>query len=337
MMKKNKRKRNGLKGIVLFIFWMGFSIIFTSVLLAQDPYLADVVVTPENPTMQVGQSLEFTASGKDQNGDPFPISDPQWEGSSHGTLSVNPTDPAKCTFTTTKTGAGYIICWEGPPRRGPHGSTDITITQGSGQVLGSIVVSPTNVNLEFGEQQQFTALGYDQNDEPMDPPITPIWSTDGGTVTQSGQYTAPSSAGDYTVTAGTSGSSITGTANVHVTAPSQVLGSVVVSPASVDLEYGEQQQFSATGYDQNGNPTDPPITPIWSTDGGTVTQSGDYTAPDTTGDYTVTGGVSGSTITGTANVHVTAPSQVLGSVVVSPANVNLEVGGQQQFSATGYD
>ena len=83
------------------------------------------------------------------------------------------------------------MCWEGPPRQGPHGSTDITITQGSGQQLDSIVVSPANVNLEVGEQQLFSAVGYDTNGDLMDPPITPMWSTDGGTVTQDGQYTAP--------------------------------------------------------------------------------------------------------------------------------------------------
>ena len=49
-----------------------------------------------------------------------------------------------------------------------------------------------------------------------------------------------------------------------------------------------------------------PITPIWSTDGGTITSDGLYTATQV-GDFTVTASVQGSTITGTASVHVTPP------------------------------
>jgi plastocyanin len=77
--------------------------------------------------------------------------------------------------------------------------------------LGSIVVNPHNVNLKFGEQQQFTAVGYDTNGYLMDPPITPIWSATGGAVSQGGgrgtggaqqmTYTAGNLPGYYGVTA----------------------------------------------------------------------------------------------------------------------------------------
>ena len=136
------------------------------------------------------------------------------------------------------------------------------------------MLRPANVGLEAGGQQLFSAVGYDTNGDLMDPPITPMWSTDGGTVTQGGQYTAPSTAGDYTVTAGVSGSTITGTADVQVTRSPQQLDSIVVSPANVMLEAGGQQMFSAVGYDPDSDPMDPPITPMWSTNGGTVTQDG---------------------------------------------------------------
>jgi Ca2+-binding RTX toxin-like protein len=211
--------KNALGLAIIGILLVGLLFGFGMLVLADDPpQLTTIEVTPINPSINVDQSLEFTASGKDQNGNPFPLSDPQWQGDSwHGTISVDPTDPTKCTFTATAPGNSYIMCWEGPPRQGKHGSTDITITQGSGQQLDSIVVSPANVSLEAGGPQLFSAVGYDPDGDPMDPPITPMWSTDGGTVTQDGLYTAPDTEGDYEVTAGVTGSTITGKANVHVT------------------------------------------------------------------------------------------------------------------------
>jgi S-formylglutathione hydrolase FrmB len=80
--------------------------------------------------------------------------------------------------------------------------------------LARIDVTPADVHLRIGEQQQFTAQGYDSEDRPMVPPITPIWWTDGGTISPTGLYTA-TAAGDFRVTASAAGSPMTGIATVH--------------------------------------------------------------------------------------------------------------------------
>jgi hypothetical protein len=212
MMKKHDFKRNGLKGIVLFIFWMGFAIIFTSALSAQDPYLAEITVTPQFPTILVGDSETFTATGYDQNGDHFPLNDPQWScDGEHGSIAVDPQDASKCTYTATSAGEGWIQIEEGGTQ--VHGSTNITI-QGGGDLV-QIEVTPGNVNLQVGGTQQFVAKGSDSNNNEI--PIDPIWSTTGGTITtgSGGLYTAIEE-GDFTVTASVEGSSIIGTARVHV-------------------------------------------------------------------------------------------------------------------------
>ena len=86
------RIKNLLELTAIGILLVGLLFGFANTATADDPYLAEVVMDPDTPTMQVGESVEFTASGKDQNGDPFPLSDPQWEGDTwHGTISVNPT------------------------------------------------------------------------------------------------------------------------------------------------------------------------------------------------------------------------------------------------------
>lgn len=277
-------------------------ILLTSSVIYSQQREDHIQITPENPTMQVNESLEFTATWVDDDGNLWPLSDPHWLGDSfHGTIAVNPDDPCKCTFTATSTGSSYITCYEGPPYNNPHGSTDITIT--GEQQLDVISVTPANVNLEVGEQQQFVAVGYDTEGNPLDPPITPVWSTDGGSITSDGLYTAPDVEGYYAVTAGVSGSQITGQASVQV-ASSQQLDRIEVTPANVNLQVGEQQQFVAKGYDEQDNPLDPPIVPQYSCTGGSITSDGLYTAPETSGAYYITVSVDGSEVTGEATVTV---------------------------------
>ncbi|MBN1598626.1 MAG: carbohydrate-binding protein, partial [Bacteroidales bacterium] len=88
----------------------------------------------------------------------------------------------------------------------------IEIVQGVTPVLTSILVSPSNVTLEVGQTQQFTATGYDQNGNVMS--ISPSWS---GT-NSSGLFTA-TSAGTFTVTASQGG--ISGSAAVIVNSADQ--------------------------------------------------------------------------------------------------------------------
>jgi uncharacterized repeat protein (TIGR01451 family) len=169
-----------------------------------------------------------------------------------------------------------------------------------------------------GQQQLFTATGYDQNDNVY--VIDPIWSTDGGTIDQDGKYTA-TVPGDFSVTSSVSGSTVTGTASVHVD-QSPYLEKIEVSPSSVSMLTGQQQLFTATGYDQNDNVY--VIDPIWFTDGGTIDQDGKYTAT-VPGDFTVTASVSGSTVTGTANVHVSQSDvqpPAVSSFDIYPTNID---------------
>jgi hypothetical protein len=113
------------------------------------------------------------------------------------------------------------------------------------------------------------------------------------------------------------------------------LARVVVSPGSVNLPVGGSQAFTATGYDTNGNVMSG-LAFTWSASaGGTITQQGVFTAGTVPGIYSNNVAATSSGISGYASVTVTAP--ILASIVVSPRRVNLQVGGSQAFTATGYD
>ena len=81
--------------------------------------------------------------------------------------------------------------------------------------LARIEVTPSHVTLLLEEHQQFIATGYGTDGLSLFPPITPIWSVDGGTITSGGLYRA-TAAGDFIVTAAVTNSMVEGTATVHV-------------------------------------------------------------------------------------------------------------------------
>src|SRR5712692_3863443 len=119
-------------------------------------------------------------------------------------------------------------------------------------VLTSITVSPSSASVATGGTQQFTATGLDQFGNPMSPQPTFTWSVNGSgnTISSSGLFTAGSTGGCVTVSA------------------PPVLTTITVSPASASVQTGGSQQFTATGFDQNGAPMSPQPTFTWSVSGG---------------------------------------------------------------------
>jgi len=92
-------------------------------------------------------------------------------------------------------------------------------------VLTRIEVMPSVLTIDFGANQQFTARGYDQHDNPMDPLDYLIWMASGGeinkiavrlaTAAQQALYTAGNLPGHYEVVAAVG--EIEGRAQVEIT------------------------------------------------------------------------------------------------------------------------
>jgi|GEM_PF-5020396 len=105
-----------------------------------------------------------------------------------------------------------------------------------------------------------------------------------------------------------------------------------LSPPAANLQMGETQQFTATGYNAQGDQV--PTMPTWSTNDGAIDSNGLYT-PSMAGDFTITATDPVSSATGTASVHVVSGQPF--RIDVSPANVTLKLGESQLFTAKGYD
>lgn len=137
-----------------------------------------------------------------------------------------------------------------------------------------ISLTPTSASLTTGGTQQFTAAVTGSTNTGV------AWSASGGTVSSAGLYTAPATAGTYSVTA-TSMADTTKSASATVTITTPTMVAVSISPTSASLRAGGTQQFTATV----AGTTNTAVT--WSASGGTISTGGLYTAPSGAGIYTV--------------------------------------------------
>jgi hypothetical protein len=255
--------------------------------------LTTITLSPATASITAGQTQQFTAVGKDQNGTVMTIT-PTWSTTGGGTIN------ATGLYSATTAGGPFTVTASVGTI---SGSAQITVTP---QVLSTITVSPASATITAGQTQQYTAVGKDQNGTVMT--ITPTWATTGGgTISASGLFTSTVAGGPFSVSA-TVGT-VSGTASVTVSA-APVLTTITVSPALSTITVGQTLQLTAVGKDQNG--TVVTITPTWATTGGgTISTSGLYTATTEGGPFNVSATV--AAISGSAQVTVNpAPaSQVI--------------------------
>ena len=154
------------------------------------------------------------------------------------------------------------------------------------------------------------------------PPAAVTFSVNGSNAAQDTTATF-SKAGNYSfqVTI-TNAAGLTATSSVNVTV-NQTLTAIAVAPASINLNDGAVQQFTATAEDQFGAAlaTQPSFT--WATTAGTISGSGLLTAPDTAvASGTVTAGyplAGGGGVNGSAAFTVTVqPPTVATAASASP-------------------
>ena len=140
-----------------------------------------------------------------------------------------------------------------------------SLPSGSGTGV-SISVTPATTTVVAGGTVQFTAAVSGSSNTAV------TWSVTGGSISPSGLFTAPSTAGTYTVKA-TSAADSTKSATASVTVTTAPTVAVSISPSTATVKTGATQQFAATvtGTSNTG------VT--WSASGGTISSSGMYTAP----------------------------------------------------------
>jgi outer membrane protein OmpA-like peptidoglycan-associated protein len=174
--------------------------------------------------------------------------------------------------------------------------------------LATITVSPNSpdASLVANSSQQFTAEGRDARGALF--AITPTWTVEasGGTIDTNGLFTAGAMAGSYLNTVRATEGDVSGNASVIVTAARRTeLASISVTPLGSDtVPATTTRQFRAEGLDSAGHAV--PFTPTWAVvaGGGTITNTGLFTAGTVPGIYINTIKASLGTIAGYASLTV---------------------------------
>ncbi|MCC6333067.1 MAG: hypothetical protein IT380_03650, partial [Myxococcales bacterium] len=282
-----------------------------------------VAVAPVLATLVPGGMATFTAQAFDAFNNPV-AGTVVWAVAAGGG-SVN----ASGVFTAGNT-AGTFTDTVRATVGGVSGTATVVVQPGP---VTRVVVAPAMATLAPGGNTTFTAQAFDAFNNAVASTFTWAAQAAAGTITQGGNFTAGTMAGNYPNAVTAAVGAVTGSASITINAGA--LSQLTIAPATVTLQAGGTAAFSAAGRDGSGNPVT--VTPTWSvvSGGGAITSAGVFTAGTTTGTFanTVRGEANG--LTAFATVTVTAGALV--RIDVTPSSVQLLPGGTQQFSAQGFD
>jgi plastocyanin len=297
----------------------------STVLTVGTAVLQSIAVTPGSPSIAVGKTEQFTATGiYSDNSTQDLTSQVTWASATTSVATIT----AAGLATAVATGTSDVSAKLG----GVTGSTVLTV---SAAVLQSIAVTPANPGIAKGLTEQFKATGTYSDNSTKDLTSQVTWAsatTSVATVTAAGLAT-----GLATGTSNISATLNAITGSTVLTVSAAVLQSIAVTPANPSIAEGTTEDFKATGtysdsstQDLTGQVTwassNTAVSSVSNTSGSQGNASG--LAPGTSTISAMIGGIAGSTV-------LTVTAAALVSISVTPANPSIPVGEVQPFKATG--
>lgn len=277
-----------------------------------------LVITDHPPRVGVHEQVQLTAEGRSLVGREALV-EVEWTATG-GTID------SSGLFSAAATGS-YTVYARGRGRKDLGDSTTIRVSR---PALVSVEITPGDALLAPGKKQVFSATGTLKDGSQVQ--LDADWSSTGGTIDSMGVYQAPRTHGNYRVIA-TSKKGLADTATVAVSSADSgaTIQRIVLTPASVALEPGGAQAFTASA--RMSDNTLAPVEVSYIATGGSITPEGLYQAGSAAGTYRVIAAAAdGKADTSAVTVAGGAPQ--VQEVVLTPASVSLAPGGTQQFSAS---
>ena len=205
--------------------------------------VATVEVAPTSATIQVGATVQLTATLKDADGNVLTGRTVAWSTSNSTLATVD----ASGLVTGKAAGGPVTITATSEGKSGSAGVTVIPVP------VASVAVSPPTATIAVGGTVQLTATPQDANGKPLTG-RTVTWSTNDASVASvstSGLVTGRAAGGPVTILATSEGQS--GSASITVSTVVAV-ASVDVSPPAATIQVNGTVQLTATPKDAAGNP-----------------------------------------------------------------------------------
>jgi uncharacterized protein YjdB len=284
------------------------------------PSITSISVTPEDVTLAIGISQQFTASAIYSDGSIQDlISGVTWASSTTGVATIDSNGLASILAAGTTTMTATVGSFTD--------STTITVVPAH---LTSITLSPATVSMAAGTQQQFTATG-NFDDGSTQVLTSAQWSSSALSVLSVDANGLGLAVGTGTTTVTVTSGTISGTASVTVTNASLV--SLAIAPLNSSMPAGAIKQFTATGTFSDNSTQDMTKSVLWSSSNPVVASINDIGTVTSfaTGSTTIVaawGAITQSTTLAVSNV-------TLVSITISPANSRVEAHTSLKFTATG--
>jgi phospholipase C len=291
--------------------------------------LVSLAVSPLTPSIPLGATLQFTATGTYNDGSTQDLTTTVTWGSANPIAATISNAPGSQGLATTLSKGDTMM------RAGLNGMYAMTRLAVTKPVLASIGVTPANPQIPMGTTQQFTATGTYTDGTTTDMTNSAVWSSSSATVAviSTTGLATPVATGTATISAASG--SVSGATTVTVMPPALV--SLAVTPVNPSVAAGTTQQFRAIGTFTDGSTLDVTNTVQWSSLTATVATVSNATGSQglaqsiTVGTTTIT--ATSGPITGSATLTVTPA--ILVNIVVTPAIPSIPLGTTQQFTATG--
>ena len=294
----------------------------TSLLTVTDATLTSIMLTPANPHIPKGNTLQLTATGIYSDGISVDMtSSAIWSSSDTLIATVN----ADGIVSGIASGSTIITATSAAL----SATTNVTITDTS---LTSIAVTPGNPTIAKDSNKQLTATGTYSDGSLANITNAVTWSSADtlvATVNNTGLANGIST-GSSLINASAGG--VSGSTNMTIT--SAVLSSIVVSPTNPSLVKGMNKQFAATGTYSDGSVADISTSVTWS--------SSDTLVATIDVNGLANGKVAGSSlITATSgaqsdSTNLTVTDATLNSINITPVNPSIVKNSSQNFVAIGH-
>jgi uncharacterized protein YjdB len=281
--------------------------------------LVSVAVTPNQVSLPVGQTEQFTATGTFTDGTAQNLTQSAtWISSAPATAGVSVAGAAVAKAIGTAT----ISATSGSQT----GTASLVVTPAA--VVGLNVV-PATLSLPLGSSSQLQAVATmsDGTQQTLSSSVT--WQTSQSataTVNMQGYVTAVGK-GAAQVSAAYQG--LTGSASITI-GPAALV-SITVSPNQVSLPVGEIEQLTATGTFTDGSTQNLTQSVAWISSGPSIASVSVAGAAVAKAVGTTTISASSGSLTGTANLVVTPAAVVALNIV--PATLSMPLGSSSQLHA----
>jgi N-acetylneuraminic acid mutarotase len=301
----------------------------TATLNVTSANLVSIAVTPANPSIALGSTRQFTATGTYSDASIQDITTlVTWTSATPTVATISNAAGSRGLASGLLAGTSLISATLG----GVSGSTTLTV---GAATLVSIAVTPASPVIARGTNQAFTATGTFSDGSTQNLTGSVTWSSSNtgvATINPTGLASGVN-VGTSTITATSGG--ISGTATLTVVSAN--LTAITVTPANLSIARGATQQFTATGSFSDGSTQDLTSTVTWSSSNTTA-----VTISNLSGSRGLASGVNAGTstitatsgaISGTTLLTVTAASLV--RIDVTPGSPVIAKGTTQAFVATG--